>query len=1053
MKLANQTQVETHVRKNLNAYYRMDETAAVNRLLPEAKVSLAERDSIEKIATKLVTKVRKERLNKSGIDSFLYQYDLSTTEGITLMCIAEALLRIPDKATIDKLLRDKIPQGNWKSHRGQSHSLFVNATTWGLMFTGRVLSIDELATVNFKQVFKKLIKKTGEPLIRQAVKQAMKILGKQFVMGQTIENAIKRADAYEAKGYGYSYDMLGEAARTAEAAKRYYESYLHAINKVGSNSKKQKELWQRPGISVKLSALFPRYEFTQYEHAVQHIVPLLRNLAIAAKENNICLTVDAEEADRLDLSLEIIEQVFTDTALDGWEGFGLAIQAYQKRCYYLIDWLHELAKNQGKRVMIRLVKGAYWDSEIKWSQELSLNDYPVFTRKVNTDISYLACVKKMLHYSDTIYPAFATHNAHAVATIIHETNKRSELEFEFQCLHGMGQALYDQILGKKRPNYRVRIYAPVGQHEDLLPYLVRRLLENGANTSFVNRIVNEKINIKQLVQDPVEFVKRYQKKTHAKIPKPQDILITRKNSPGIDLSNDDIFNDLLGGLKKQQQQKWLAKPTFPSKDKLLEQIIYNPADKNEAVGQVTDASEDCLRLALENACAVANNWDNTPVQERAACLQKTADLFEQHFAEFIWLAVKEAGKTLTDAIAEVREAIDFCRYYAEIALVQLSEPQYFVGPTGETNLLTYHGRGPILCISPWNFPLAIFTGQVVAALVTGNAVLAKPAEQTPLIAALAVRLMHQAGIPKKVLQLIPGSGEQTGRILVTDKRVKGVVFTGSTATANIINQTLAKRENEIVPLIAETGGQNAMIVDSSALLEQVVVDVITSAFRSAGQRCSALRVLYIQEAMADNFIAMLKGAMAELRIGNPFKLDTDIGPVIDSQAQQALQKHIAKLTKQGKKIFATPVDKHLDSGNFVAPIAFLLEDIAELNQEVFGPVLHVIRYRANELNQVIEAINGTGYGLTLGIHSRIGETIEYIQQRVHVGNCYVNRNMIGAMVGVQPFGGEGLSGTGPKAGGPNYLKRLVHERTLTINTTASGGNASLLMLQDEYDEN
>ncbi len=841
--------------------------------------------------------------------------------------------------------------------------------------------------------------------------------------------------------------MLGEAARTTADADRYFKAYQNAIAEIGKSAQ-GKGIIEGPGISVKLSALHPRYELAQYETVVPFISERLLSLAVQAKNVNIGLTVDAEETERLNLSLDIFANVFNNPELNGWEGFGLAVQSYQKRAMILIDWLTELSRQQKRKIMIRLIKGAYWDSEIKLSQVRGLTGYPVYTRKIATDVSFLACAKKLLAAPDAFYAQFATHNAYTLSAVLEMAGDRHD--FEFQCLHGMGYTLYDQIVGKNNLNLPCRVYAPVGGHEDLLAYLVRRLLENGANSSFVNRIIDKNVPVEDLISDPVQELKQYAIKPHPQIPLPQNIYgNTRFNSMGIDLTNYDELTTLGVAMKTAESFKWEAIYTNlknPSNE--ARKNILNPSDNRQIIGTWIEATAADLDHALTLATNAAEKWDFTPVDTRATCLEKAAQLLEQRMPELMSLIVREAGKTINDAIAEVREAIDFCRYYAGQARSQLSDPVKLPGPTGEANTLALRPRGPIACISPWNFPLAIFMGQVTAGLVTGNPVLAKPALQTPLIAAAAVNILHEAGIPKDVLQLIPASGKLVGQYIVADPRIKGIIFTGSTETARTINLTLANRPGPIIPFIAETGGQNAMIVDSSALPEQVVADVLLSAFGSTGQRCSALRVLFIQQDIADKVLAMLKGAMAELKIGDPNNLATDIGPVIDHSSKKTLEEHVARMKKEGKLLYEIPLNDELKYGSYFAPCAFEINNLDQLTREVFGPVLHIIRYTADQLDEVINSINNTGYGLTLGIHSRIDETIQYISQRAHVGNIYVNRSMIGAVVGVQPFGGEGLSGTGPKAGGPHYLTRLCTERTLSINTTAAGGNATLMSLSD-----
>ena len=1027
--------------------YRQDETEIVNQLLKQLELSTEMKERIAEQAEQLVMEVRKAKVGKGGIEAFMYEYDLSSDEGIALMCIAEALLRIPDNETIDRLIRDKITKADWEAHQGKSDSLFVNATTWGLMLTGKVLSKQKTSASKLGGSLKKLVERAGEPFIRKAVAQAMRILGRQFVMGRTIEEALKRAKAAEEQGYRHSYDMLGEAARTAADAERYFEAYLKAIHSIGKAALKQ-DVYTSPGISIKLSALYPRYEVAQYLDAFEILTERLLKLAQLAKDYNMGLTIDAEESERLELSLQIIAAVFGDPSLEGWDGFGLALQSYQKRGWYVIDWLAALARKHHKRIMLRLIKGAYWDSEIKRSQELGLPGYPVFTRKSTTDVSFIACAKKILAATDAFYPQFATHNAHTVATILEFAGDYRD--FEFQRLHGMGAPLYDQIVGPSQLNIPCRVYAPVGSHEDLLPYLVRRLLENGANSSFVNRIVDIKVSVADIIADPISKTASLTNIPHPQIPVPSDIYAGyRKNSTGIDLSDTLQLQQLDTELEQAAQQTWYAKPMLGEVEIIGQALeIKNPNDRTQVIGTVVEANAQHVDLAVARATSIAHKWSRKSIDERANCLERAAELFEQHRAELIYLAIHEAGKTLADAIAEVREAVDFCYYYAARARADLA-PKHLPGPTGESNRLEMHGRGPVVCISPWNFPLAIFVGQVVAALVAGNPVLAKPAEQTPLIAAKAAALLHAAGIPNDVLQILPGRGEVVGARLVADARIQGVMFTGSTETARAINKTLAERKGPIIPFIAETGGQNVMIVDSSALPEQTVVDAIQSAFGSAGQRCSALRVLFLQEEVADKIINMLQGAMAELKVGYSNLLATDIGPVIDEEAKAMLEAHQAKLTSYGRLIYQVPVEPSLaNNGTFFATCAYEIDKLTRLEREVFGPVLHVIRYKQQELDKVISAINNTGYGLTLGIQSRINETVDYILHRVRVGNSYVNRTMIGAVVGVQPFGGEGLSGTGPKAGGPHYLARLCTERVISINTTAAGGNASLMSLLD-----
>ncbi len=999
----------TPLRSAITAAYRRDEQTAVQWLLSQINVGSPETtQDAQSLAKRLVTAVREKRTRSSGVDALMHQFSLSSEEGIALMCLAEALLRIPDSATADRLIADKISKGDWRKHLGESPSMFVNAATWGLLITGKLVSSS--SEEGLGSAITSLIAKGGEPLIRKGVDLAMRMLGNQFVTGQTIDEAIKNGKDNEARGYRYSYDMLGEAALTEADAANYYAAYEKAIHAIGKASN-GRGIRNGPGISVKLSALHPRYSRAQRERVMSELLPRLTALVKLAKGYNIGLNIDAEEADRLELSLDLMEAMAFNPELEGFDGIGFVVQAYQKRCPFVIDYLVDLAKRSGRKFMVRLVKGAYWDAEIKRAQVDGMPGYPVYTRKVYTDVSYLACAQRLLAATDVIYAQFATHNAQTLSTIYTWAKRDGINGYEFQCLHGMGETLYDQVVGAENLDKACRIYAPVGSHETLLAYLVRRLLENGANSSFVNQIVDESIPVDSLISNPIEVARSLNGQPHTGIALPLDMFgAERKNSTGIDLSNEDVLREVSQALA--QPRSWNAGPLLAVKasDGQASQPVINPARKDDVVGSVTEATAEDVNNALNAASQFAMDWQTTEPSQRAACLDRAADLFETHKLELMALAVREAGKSLPNAIAEVREAVDFLRYYA-------------VQVRGSTNTLAL---GPVTCISPWNFPLAIFTGQAAAALAAGNVVLAKPAEQTPLIAQRAVELLHEAGVPRAALQFLPGRGEVVGAGLCNDARVKGVIFTGSTEVAQLINRTLAKRaaaENVDIPLIAETGGQNAMIVDSSSLPEQVVGDAISSAFDSAGQRCSALRVLFLQEDIADKTIKMLKGAMKELRIGSPDRLVTDIGPVIDKEAQQNLLNHIEKVRAHAKASFSLEVPG-ADAGTFVPPTVLEIRSLSELTKEVFGPVMHVIRYKRSELPKVIEQINGSGFGLTLGVHSRIDETIDYITSSAHVGNIYVNRNIVGAVVGVQPFGGEGKSGTGPKAGGPLYLKRL-----------------------------
>ncbi len=1037
------------LRAAINALYLADETNCVNELLVQAKMDTTARQRIQDQATHLVEAVRQNRTGKGGVDAFLRQYDLSSQEGMVLMCLAEALLRIPDADTADKLIRDKLLSGKWQEHLGESSSLFVNASTWGLMLTGKLIALDRGVEKNLSSYMAKLVTRIGEPVIRSAFRQAMRIMGHQFVMGRSIEEALKRAASQEHKAYRHSYDMLGEAALTAPDAQRYFDDYSRAIDTIGASFDKNMDVFAAPGISVKLSALHPRYEFAQHGRVMRELAPKLLLLAERAARYNMSMTVDAEEADRLDLSLDVFEAVYRAPSLKGWEGFGIAVQAYQKRGIRVIDWLLALAKDVKRRMPVRLVKGAYWDSEIKRAQERGLEGYPVFTRKANTDVAYLACAHRLMGMREWLYPMFATHNAHTLASVMEMAGDNPE--YEFQRLHGMGEELYSEAMATETGKVNCRVYAPVGNHEDLLPYLVRRLLENGSNTSFVNRIIDEKVPVASIVADPVAEVEALAEKPHPRIPLPADMYgAARRNSRGMNLTDVTVLKKLAQEMQQAMQHEWYAAPIVGGKELGGKQKpSLNPTDDREAVGIMHEADADTIRKAVDLAAAAQPAWDMTPAAERARILRRASDLFEEHRSELMALCVREAGKTIPDALSEVREAVDYLRYYALRAEQDFGKPQRLPGPTGESNELWLQGRGVFVCISPWNFPLAIFTGQMSAALASGNSVLVKPAEQTSLIGAQAVRLLHKAGVPGNVLHFIPGRGSVVGQNAVADPRIAGVAFTGSTETAKTIHQTLANRDGIIPALIAETGGQNAMLVDSSALPEQVVLDVVSSAFNSAGQRCSALRVLFVQEEIAPRVIEVLSGYLDELRIGDPAFLGTDVGPVIDAASKQELDKHKEWIKTQGKVLRDLKPPADCVHGTFVTPMAVELPSLDILTHEVFGPVLHVIRFKASELDAVIDSINRTGFGLTLGVHSRIDSQAQYIQRRIRVGNVYINRNIIGAVVGVQPFGGQGLSGTGPKAGGPHYMLRFATERTVTINTAALGGNTTLLSLGDD----
>ena len=1029
-------------RSALRDAYRQDEAACIEERLRQAAPASAAHPEASALAARLIEGARARKAG--GLDAFLAAYGLGTEEGVALMCLAEALLRVPDAETADALIHDKLAGIDWGEHLGDSSSTFVNAATFSLMLTGEVLRGGNRDDAGFANALRRAVGRLGEPVIRQATLQAMRILGGQFVFGRTVEEALKRAAPERKAGLTHSFDMLGEAAMTFADAERYRRSYAAAIERLARES--GGGMRASPGISVKLSALYPKYDFLHAEAAKAALVPIVRELALAAAKADIHFTIDAEEAERLELSMDVMEALVADDALfmprnggGGWEGFGLALQAYQKRAVPLCDWVAALARRHNRRLMVRLVKGAYWDSEIKLGQVGGYADYPVFTRKLATDVSYLACATKLLSAADVIYPAFATHNAYTIGAIKALAGNR---EFEFQRLHGMGEQIYETLAeGEGDRPTGVRVYAPVGGHKDLLAYLVRRLLENGANSSFVNRMADVDVPVAELVTDPVADLAALKPHRNPLIPLPADIYPNRRNSAGIDLADPTVREPLLAQLKALVTREWAAAPTALAGEGNGTSELRSPAN-GALVGLALDATSADIGLMLARAEAAQPAWDALGGAERAARLIKASDLFEAHGAEIISLCQREAGKTLTDAVLELREAVDFLRYYACEARMMFSAPQPLPGPTGEQNLLRLHGRGVFATISPWNFPLAIFIGMASAAIAAGNTVIAKPAEQTPLIAALAVRLCHEAGIPDDVLQLAPGDGK-VGAALTSDPRIAGVAFTGSTETARAINRALAARNAPIAVLIAETGGQNALIVDSSALPEQVTRDVMSSAFQSAGQRCSALRVLYLQDDVADATLAMIRGAFEALVIGDPADLATDVGPVIDAEAKAALDAHIAAMREAGRKVWQRELPPGLN-GTFVAPAIIEIGSIADLQRENFGPVLHVARFAADRLEHVIEEINATGYGLTLGLHSRIDATRRLVESRARAGNFYVNRNQIGAVVGSQPFGGEGLSGTGPKAGGPNYVIRFATERVTTIDTTAAGGNASLL---------
>jgi RHH-type proline utilization regulon transcriptional repressor/proline dehydrogenase/delta 1-pyrroline-5-carboxylate dehydrogenase len=1046
------------LRGAITAATRRPEPECVAALLEDARLSPAQRAAVHALASDLARRLRARGTGNGReglVQGLVQEFSLSSQEGVALMCLAEALLRIPDIATRDALIRDKIGAADWEAHLGRSRSLFVNAATWGLLLTGKLVSTHtERGLAN---ALTRVLARSGEPLIRRGVDMAMRLMGEQFVTGETIEEALAHARRREAEGFTYSFDMLGEAALTAEDSRRYlasYEASIHAIGRAASG----RGLYYGPGISLKLSALHPRYSRAKRARVMQELYPRLRELALLARGYDVGVSIDAEEADRLEISLDLLERLCAEPALAGWHGIGFVVQAYLKRAPFVLDHVIDLARRTQHRLMIRLVKGAYWDAEIKRAQVDGLDDFPVFTRKVHSDVSYLACARKLLAAPDAVYPQFATHNAHTLAAIIASAGPDFHRgQYEFQCLHGMGEPLYENVVrrggdGLARP---CRIYAPVGTHETLLAYLVRRLLENGSNSSFVNRIANDSIPIDELVADPVELVERQARDDgtlgmpHPAIALPGALFgAVRANSRGIDLASERDLAALTAGLRASAEVAWRAEPLLAADDTAAAAAdlrpppvpaprptaVLNPADHRDAVGIVVDATAADAAVAVEVASRAG--WRGVPAARRAEVLERAADAMQARIAQLIGLIVREAGKTVANAVGEVREAVDFLRYYAAQAREELLDG-------------TSQALGPVVCISPWNFPLAIFTGQIAAALAAGNSVLAKPAEQTPLIAAEAVRLLHAAGVPRDALQLLPGPGEIVGAALVSDPRVRGVLFTGSTDVARLLQRSLAGRLDEQgcpIPLIAETGGQNAMIVDSSALPEQVVVDVIASAFDSAGQRCSALRVLCLQQDVADRVLPMLEGAMRELEVGAPDRLEVDVGPVIDAQARRSIEAHIDAMRASGRRAFqahSASTAETLAHGCFVMPTLIEIERIDELEREVFGPVLHVLRYRRDGLPALVDAINATGFGLTLGVHSRIDETIDAIVDRAHVGNQYVNRNMIGAVVGVQPFGGDGLSGTGPKAGGPLYLRRLLRSAVPWSSGFSGAGDAAV----------
>lgn len=1010
------------LRARITALYRKPEQECLPDLIAAASLSVAEAATTAKQARHLVAALRAHP-KKGGVEALIHEYSLSSEEGVALMCLAEALLRIPDRATRDALIRDKIGDGNWQAHLGHSPSLFVNAATWGLLITGRLTAT--ASERGASAALKRLIGRGGEPLIRKAVDLAMRLMGEQFVTGETINEALSNSRRMEARGFRYSYDMLGEAAVTAADADAYFAAYEAAIHAIGMAAAGT-SVYDNPGISIKLSALHPRYQPSQYARVMEELLPRLLTLIRLAHRYHIGLNIDAEEAERLDLSLDMLEAACFTPGFAGWNGIGFVVQAYQKRAPAVLDYLIDLGRRSGHRLMVRLVKGAYWDAEIKRAQVDGLEDFSVYTRKIHTDISYLACARKLLAAADAVFPQFATHNAQTVSAILAMAGPSYQpTQYEFQCLHGMGEPLYNEVVGAGKLNRPCRIYAPVGTHDTLLAYLVRRLLENGANTSFVNRIADTAVPTETLIADPVEVARAMAEpgSPHPKIALPRHLFgQERRNSSGLDLSNEDRLSDLSLQLAATNDEVSFLFPPLDGG-----RAIHNPANRHDIIGWVQDATPDGVNLALANAQLVAGDWSDVSPIDRAARLERAATLLEERKSLLFGLLIREAGKTVANAVSEVREAVDFLRYYAcEI---------------GQYANDTHRPLGPVVCISPWNFPLAIFLGQIAASLAVGNVVLAKPAEETPLIGLAAVSLLHEAGIPSHVVQVLPGDGA-VGAALVADKRVHGVLFTGSTEVARLIQRSLAQRVNpdgRPVPLIAETGGQNALIADSSALSEQVVSDVITSSFDSAGQRCSALRVLALQEDVADRIVSMLKGAVSELSIGNPDRLATDIGPVISAAAAASIKAHIAAMRDAGHAVWQVPLPPECNAGNFVPPTIIEINRMEDLKAEIFGPVVHLLRFERTALDQTVDAINATGYALTGGVHSRINETVARTTGRLRAGNLYVNRNMIGAVVGVQPFGGSGLSGTGPQAGGKLYLRRLLSAAPEDTGVAGIGG--------------
>ena len=1039
-------QLPNELRKRMQGLYNADEKSYVRYFTERAEVSPDSKVRVHNLSKQIIEKVRSGR-SSTIIDAFMQEYGLSTEEGVALMCLAESLLRIPDECTIDDMIRDKIACTTWNKHIGSSSSIFVNASTIALCVGARILR--EVDDSRWYGVLGNMLKNMGEPIIRKAALQAMCVLGKHFVMGRDIEDAVARSN--EAKQL-CSFDLLGESARTMQDAEKYFSAYLGAVEVIGKTTFGD-DISSRHGISVKLSALHPRYEFGQIDHVLDDISGKLIELCQVAKKHNIGVLIDAEEARRLEASLIILEKVFFDKSLDNWEGLGLAVQAYQKRALGVLDIVEDMAVRANKKMMVRLVKGAYWDYEIKNAQELGLEGYPVFTRRAYTDVSYFTCVQKILSKPNTFFPCFATHNAHTLSSVLEAADK-DHPGFEFQRLHGMAQGLYSHVTGEVAPNIKCRVYAPVGSYQDLLPYLIRRLLENGTNSSFVNMINDSDVPAEQLAVDPLEKAQKFEYLPHPKIPLPVDLFSSeekRRNSLGLNISDSLAMSVLNEEVKAYSDMNFRATPIINGEDVEGDTPIeiFSPADLSNKVGEVSFATAAQVELSLNIAQGAFGRWSATSVEERAQILDDAADLLEKERGKFFALLIQEGGKVISDVIAEIREAVDFLRYYAMLARKDLIDPIKLPGPSGEENYMYFESRGVFVCISPWNFPLAIFLGPIAAALVTGNTVIAKPAEQTSLVAYEAVKLLYKAGIPGDVLHFLPGRGEVIGKPLLSNKQISGVVFTGSTETANVINNTLAQRNHDIIPFIAETGGINAMIVDSSALLEQVCDDVINSAFKSAGQRCSSLRILLLQEEIANRQIDIICGAIETLRLGNPMLLSTDIGPVIDQQSFDMLSSYVEKMSERGAKFLHKPEIPPVSEGYYFPPHIIEVNSVSDVEREVFGPILHILRYKKTDLKDILDAVNSTGYGLTFAIQSRIQSNIDDITNKINAGNVYVNRNQVGAVVGVQPFGGRGLSGTGPKAGGPFYLHRFVTEKTVSVNATALGGNVALVCLEEE----